>query len=125
MFTVPKLIEKARAQAEGMKELGPHLSTGAPFTAAEMAREAGALEAKRAVQQAAERAFHAATADVRQHAKVLNAAYARNVRFFEGRLGETDTRLPRVGGRVPKKRPKRLKKTASTTPTPNPGVKTP
>jgi hypothetical protein len=123
MFTVPKLIEKARAQAEGMKELGPHLSTGAPFTAAEMSREAGALEAKRAVQQAAERAFHAATADVRQHAKVLNAAYARNVRFFEGRLGETDTRLPKVGGRVPK-RPKRSKKAAST-PKPTPAVTTP
>jgi hypothetical protein len=123
MFTVQQLIEKARAQSEGMKELGSHLAAGAPFTAAQIAREADALEAKRAAQQAAKTALHAATANVTQLAQVLRDAYARNVAFYVGKLGKRDARLPKVGGRVPKKR--RSKNNAATSSPTTPDVKTP
>lgn len=118
MARVDRLIDKGQSQAAGMNDLGSDITAGSPFSADQIAQASTALEATKNRLQVAKDSQHSLTKEVAAKAKELRDAVARNVSFFQGKLGKKDPRLPKLGGRVLVHRGGRARKDASAEPKP-------
>jgi hypothetical protein len=99
MGTIDRALGKAETQVNGMKDLAS-ISTGAPASASEVTKEAAELKRLRDERIALRAALLNMTTDINSQMKKLRETVARNVSFFQSKLGKRDPRIGKVGGKV-------------------------
>ena len=78
----------------------PRRSAPRSGDASRRANKAAAVKAVNERQENAKAALKAATTELAAEAKGLNDMVARNVSFFQGKLGKKDPRLPKLAATV-------------------------